>query len=64
MSNFSALREDSSAQYGYAKATVERYAELPADFGLVFSANGQYTETRLISTEQLLAGGYRNVRGF
>jgi len=62
--NFSSLREDSSAQYGYAKATVERYVKLPADFGLVFRADGQYTESRLISTEQLLAGGYRNVRGF
>ena len=62
--SFSSLREDSTADYFYTSATLERFVKLPKDFGLLFRAEGQYTEARLISTEQLLGGGYRTVRGF
>ena len=61
---FSALREDSSSSYSYTSASVERFVKLPKDFSLILRAEGQLTEARLISTEQLLAGGYRSVRGF
>ena len=62
--SFSALRDDSSSEYSYVSAVAERYVRLPKDFALIFRAEGQYTEARLISTEQLLGGGYRSVRGF
>jgi hemolysin activation/secretion protein len=61
---FNLLREDSTADYFYTSATLERTVKLPKEFGLLFRAEGQYTEARLISTEQLLGGGYRTVRGF
>ena len=42
---------------------MERYVTLPAEFALILRANGQIADDRLISTEQILAGGYRSVRG-
>ncbi len=62
--SFSSLRQGSTADYFYTSGTLERFVKLPKDFGLLFRAEGQYTEARLISTEQLLGGGYRTVRGF
>lgn len=62
--SFSALREGATADYWYATAGIERLTQLPARFALHLRANGQYSDARLISTEQMLAGGYRTVRGF
>ncbi|MFT5466100.1 MAG: hemolysin activation/secretion protein [Verrucomicrobiales bacterium] len=62
--DFGALREGSVAEYFYGTARLERLHRLPAEFGLVLRAEGQFSGDRLISTEQLLAGGYRSVRGF
>ncbi|NNE94332.1 MAG: ShlB/FhaC/HecB family hemolysin secretion/activation protein [Verrucomicrobiales bacterium] len=61
---FEALREGSTADYWYGIAELERGFRLPADFSLVLRSTGQTTGARLISTEQVLAGGYRTVRGF
>lgn len=60
---FQALREQSSSDYWYLNGEIERYFKLPKDFGLKITTEGQWTNDRLISTEQLLAGGYRSVRG-
>ncbi len=62
--SFEALRAESSADYWYGIAELERGIRLPADFSLILRGTGQTTSSRLISTEQLLAGGYRTVRGF
>ncbi len=61
--DFNALRAGSTARYHYFTGGVERYVKLPAEFALVLRANGQIADDRLISTEQILAGGYRSVRG-
>lgn len=62
--SFAALREGASADYWYGTAAVERTIQLPSRFLLQLRATGQYTDSRLISTEQVLAGGYLTVRGF
>jgi len=61
--DFDALRAGSTAHYHYYTGGVERYVTLPAEFALILRANGQIADDRLISTEQILAGGYRSVRG-
>ena len=61
---FEMLRFDSSASYWYGQAEVERSLRLPGDFWLRVQGTGQFTDARLISTEQLLGGGYLTVRGF
>lgn len=60
---FQQLRAQSSADYWYLAGEIERYFVLPKDWGLKLTTEGQWTNDRLISTEQLLAGGYRSVRG-
>ncbi len=62
--NFSALREGASADYWYGALELDRYFKLPYDFVLHLGGLGQITDSRLLSTEQLLAGGYSTVRGF
>lgn len=62
--SFEVLRFDSSADYFYGEAEIERTVRLPGDFWLRINAEGQFTDDRLISTEQLLGGGYLTVRGF
>ena len=62
--NFDLLREDSSADYGYGAIRLERIIQLPADFIFRVRGTGQTTSARLISTEQILGGGYLTVRGF
>lgn len=62
--DFSSLREGASADYIYGTAGIERLQELPADWTLRADLETQFTDSRLLSTEQLLAGGYRTVRGF
>ncbi len=61
--DFNVLRAGSTARYHYFTGGLERYVKLPAEFALVLRANGQIADDRLISTEQILAGGYRSVRG-
>jgi len=62
--NFSEFRENSSADYWYGNARIERGFRLPADFLLRIEGVAQITDARLISTEQILGGGYLTVRGF
>lgn len=62
--SFDALRQGATSDYWYGFVEIERGIELPADFTLVMRGRGQATSDRLLSTEQLLAGGYLTVRGF
>ncbi len=61
---FDSLRAASQAKYWYAKAELDRLIRLPMGFSAVAHAAGQYSNTRLLPTEQVLAGGYQTVRGF
>lgn len=62
--SFDALRDGATADYWYGYAEIERGIDLPRDFRLVLRGRGHLTDDRLLSTEQLLAGGYLTVRGF
>ncbi|MCB1228093.1 MAG: ShlB/FhaC/HecB family hemolysin secretion/activation protein, partial [Verrucomicrobiales bacterium] len=62
--SFQALRRGSSADYWYGFAELERGFRLPGDWSFVLRSSGQWTSSRLISTEQILAGGYRTARGY
>jgi hemolysin activation/secretion protein len=62
--SFDDLREGATSDYWYGFLEIERGIDLPADFTLVMRGRGQATSDRLLSTEQLLAGGYLTVRGF
>ncbi len=62
--NFDDLRQGATADYWYGIAELERGIDLPSDFTLVLRGRGHVTSDRLLSTEQLLAGGYLTVRGF
>lgn len=62
--SFDALRQGATADYWYGFAELERGVDLPSDFHLVLRGRGHLSGDRLLSTEQLLAGGYLTVRGF
>jgi len=62
--DFNALRFGSSSDYWYLTGSVERIQRLPKDWNAKLLVSGQLTDHRLNSTEQILAGGYRTVRGF
>jgi len=62
--SFDELRDGATADYWYGFAEIERGFDLPADYRLVLRGQGHITDDRLLSTEQLLAGGYLTVRGF
>lgn len=61
---FDSLRAASQAKYWYAKGELDRMLRLPQGFSILMHAAGQYSTTRLLPTEQMLAGGYQTVRGF
>ncbi len=61
---FDQLRAQSQAEYWYGVAELERLVRLPRGFSIAAHVVGQYTENRLLPTEQMLAGGYRTVRGY
>lgn len=62
--SFGALRAGATADYWYGYAEIERGIKLPEAWNLVLRGRGHVTDDRLLSTEQLLAGGYLTVRGF
>jgi len=62
--SFDTLRAGASADYITGQATLERTNKLPFGWTFATTGTGQWSNSRLISTEQLLAGGYRTVRGF
>jgi len=62
--NFDLLREGATSDYWYGFVRAERSLRLPSDYLLVMRGRAHLTDDRLISTEQLLAGGYLTVRGF
>lgn len=55
-----------NADFNYFKveAGLSRYQRLPANFGLILSASGQFTGNDLPSSEQFIAGGQGTVRGY
>ena len=61
---FDSLRAGSQAKYWYAKGELDRLLRLPFGFSALMHTAGQYSNTRLLPTEQMLAGGYQTVRGF
>ncbi|WP_395745765.1 ShlB/FhaC/HecB family hemolysin secretion/activation protein [Prosthecobacter sp.] len=61
---FDSLRAASQVKYWYAKAELDRLIRLPAGFSALLHTAGQYSDKRLLPTEQMLAGGYQTVRGF
>ncbi|MDB6006972.1 MAG: hypothetical protein JWR15_3959 [Prosthecobacter sp.] len=61
---FDSLRAASQAKYWYAKAELDRLVRLPLGFSALLHTAAQYSNTRLLPTEQMLAGGYQTVRGF
>lgn len=62
--SFDALREGATANYWYGYAEIERGIKLPKEWNLILRGRGHVTNDRLLSTEQILAGGYLTVRGF
>ncbi|OYW75134.1 MAG: hypothetical protein B7Z37_14625 [Verrucomicrobia bacterium 12-59-8] len=61
---FDSLRAASQAKYWYAKGELDRLLHLPMGFSALLHTAGQYSNARLLPTEQMLAGGYQTVRGF
>jgi hemolysin activation/secretion protein len=61
---FDSLRAASQAKYWYAKGELDRLLRLPMGCSALMHVAGQYSNTRLLPTEQMLAGGYQTVRGF
>lgn len=61
---FNLSRFGATSDYSYFFADIERVIQLPKDFTLELGGNLQITDDRLTSTEQILGGGYRSVRGF
>lgn len=61
---FDQLRAASQADYWYALAELDRLLRLPKDCSIALHVVGQYTKSRLLPTEQMLAGGFRTVRGY
>ncbi len=62
--SFDALRQGATADYWYGYAEIERGIKLPVEWNIVVRGRGHLTDDRLLSTEQILAGGYLTVRGF
>lgn len=54
----------SGAESLVARCELERTLKLPQDMTLVGKARGQWTDSELLSSDQLSAGGYNRVRGF
>jgi hemolysin activation/secretion protein len=63
-SNFEFQRWGASADYVYGFVEAERVFRLPGEFVFQLEGTAQFTDAALIATEQLLAGGYRTVRGY
>ena len=62
--SFQQVRDRARSDYFYATGEIDRLVRLPADFGLRVRTLGQWSPSRLTSTEQMLAGGHLTVRGF
>ena len=62
--SFEMARAGTMADYWYGFADLERTVDLPGNFLFRYRGLAQFSSERLHSTEQLLGGGYRTVRGF
>ena len=61
---FDLARAGSTAGYWYGYGDFEKSVKLPKGYLFSYRGRAQVSTNRLASTEQLLAGGYRTVRGF
>jgi hemolysin activation/secretion protein len=61
---FQEQRALSSAEYVYARSRLERTLDLPGSFTLLGRVEGQLSNSNLLASETLGAGGYDTVRGF
>lgn len=62
--SFMVARPGATADYFYSYFDIEKLISLPNDWSLSIDVRAQATPDRLVSTEQLLGGGYITVRGF
>lgn len=61
---FRAVRADASAKYVYFRAAIDRQTILPKELQLVTRLTGQFSDSPLLASEQLSAGGADTVRGY
>ncbi len=61
---FQANRTGSDAEYFYGRLQVRRETPLYKGISWVIQANGQWSNNRLLASEQIGAGGYSTVRGY
>ena len=64
LDEFADKRSGAKGSYIYLTAGVERMQQLPLGFTLMAGVDGQIADQPLISNEQYIAGGMRNVRGY
>jgi hemolysin activation/secretion protein len=63
-SDFNQLRANAEANYFYGRLNVERITRLPGNFSWIIRGWAQYSNARLLPSEQLAVGGYNTVRGY
>lgn len=61
---FEAMRPGATSDYIYGGVGYERLHRLPGDFTLSAKVDLQWSDSRLLASEQFGAGGPRSVRGF
>ncbi|MDK9695787.1 MAG: BamA/TamA family outer membrane protein [Siculibacillus sp.] len=61
---FDALRKGAKAGYTYVRAGLNQRVDLPYDFRLLATIEGQWANTNLLPTETFSLGGMGSVRGF
>jgi len=62
--DYAASREGAESDYVYFELRASRISRLPWGMSLSNSINAQWSETPLLASEQLSAGGYSSVRGY
>jgi hemolysin activation/secretion protein len=62
--SFVAARQFASANYMYARLTLERDTRLPFDFAWIIRGSMQFADGNLLASEQLGLGGFSTVRGY
>lgn len=61
---FDTQRTGATADYTYGRALIERDQKLPNEWSLLARLQGQASNSNLLASETLGAGGYDTVRGF
>ncbi len=62
--SFAAFNPGADPEYWYLRASLERSFDLPFGAKLHADTRGQWSDSRLLPSEQNLVGGYDSVRGF